>query len=421
MARRSFGVRTPQAPLGRILAQPIGLLAWIGQAIGMRFATKALRVGQDPDPKYRAVVPPLYQSSTFAWEDLNHIPRIDYTRCTNPNRDMLEQVLAALENGTRAVGFSSGMAAISGVFSLLRQGDHLLMADDIYGGTFRLAEQHLPKYGIETTFFDALRPESIAAAVRPRSKMLIFEGPTNPTLRVPDIAAVVQEAKRHGLITVFDNTFASPALQNPLDLGADVVVHSTTKYIAGHSDVVGGVAITRDEAIGEEVFEWNKAYGANPSPFDCWLTLRGLRTLSCRIERHCDNAQRVAEALEADVRVTRVHYPGLASHPDHAVAKRQMRGYGGMVSIELPTVEIARTVAESTEVFLLAESLGGVESLIAYPPLMSHATMTEDQRVQRGIPPTMLRLSIGVEDPADLIDDLLQAISKATEHAGIRV
>jgi cystathionine beta-lyase/cystathionine gamma-synthase len=379
----------------------------------MRFATKALRVGQDPDPKFRAVIPPLYQSATFAWEDLDHIPPIDYTRCANPNREVLEQVIASLENGRHCVLFASGMAAIGGTFALLQNGDHLLMANDIYGGTFRLAEKHLPRQGISTSFFCAHNPLSIHDVVQPNTKMLIFETPTNPNLRVSDIAAVVQEAKKHGLIVVFDNTFASPALQNPLDLGVDIVVHSTTKYISGHSDVIGGAAITNDPDLHTHLFEWNKAWGAVPSPFDCWLSLRGVKTLACRMRCHCSNAQAVAEFLAGHPQVARVHYPGLPEHPDHQTAKRQMRGFGGMLAFELHSVEAARKVAEGTKVFLLAESLGGVESLVAYPPLMSHATMSEDQRLERGIPPTMLRLSVGVEDVDDLIEDLDNALRNA--------
>lgn len=376
----------------------------------MRFATKALRVGQEPDPKFRAVIPPLYQSATFAWEDLDHIPPVDYTRCTNPNRIMLEEVIASLENGRFGTLYSSGMAAIAACFSLLQQGDHLLMAGDIYGGTFRLGEKVLPRQGISVSEFCAHHPGTIAEAVQPNSKMLIFETPTNPNLRVSDIAAVAAEAKKHGLIVVFDNTFASPALQNPLDLGVDIVVHSTTKYITGHSDVIGGATVTNREELNYALFEWNKAIGASPSPFDCWLSLRGVKTLSVRMKQHCANAQAVAEFLVAHPKVAKVHYPGLAEHPDHQTAARQMSGFGGMLAFELETVADARRVAESTTVFLLAESLGGVESLVAYPPLMSHATMTEEQRLARAIPPTMLRLSVGIEDPEDLVEDLRQAI-----------
>lgn len=380
----------------------------------MRFATRALRVGQDPDPKFRAVIPPLYQSATFAWEDLDHIPPIDYTRCANPNREMLEKVIASLENGKHAVLFGSGMAAIGAIFAHLQHGDRLLMARDIYGGTFRLGEKWLPKQGIGTDFFCPHDPLTIREAVTPQTKMLIYETPANPNLRVCDIEAVAREAKKLGLIVVFDNTFASPALQNPLDLGVDVIVHSTTKYISGHSDVIGGAAVTNSDELFTHLFEWNKAFGAVPSPFDCWLSLRGVKTLSCRMKAHCSNAQAVAEFLSGHPKVARVHYPGLANHPDHVIARKQMNGgFGGMLAFELKDVATARKVAESTQAFLLAESLGGVESLIAYPPLMSHATMSEEQRLERGIPPTMLRLSVGVEDAEDLIEDLAQALDRS--------
>jgi cystathionine beta-lyase/cystathionine gamma-synthase len=376
----------------------------------LKFATRALRVAQDPEGRFKPVIPPIYQSTTFAWEDLDHIPGVDYTRCQNPNRLILEQVLASLENGQFCTVFSSGMAAIAACFSLLKNGDHLLMAGDIYGGTFRLGEQWLPRSGVSVSEFCAHNPLTIADEVRPETKMLIFETPTNPNLRVSDIAAVCAEAKRHGLIVVFDNTFASPAVQNPLDLGADIVLHSTTKYISGHSDVVGGATITNDPELGNWLFEYNKAFGATPSPFDCWLSLRGVKTLSCRMDRHNANAQAVAEYLATHPLVKHVHYPGLPSHPDHETAKKQMRGFGGMLAVDFESVELARRTAERTKVFLLAESLGGVESLVAYPPLMSHATMTEEQRVLKGIPPSMLRVSVGIEDTSDLIEDLRQAI-----------
>ncbi|MDR3690567.1 MAG: PLP-dependent aspartate aminotransferase family protein [Fimbriimonas sp.] len=380
----------------------------------MRFATKALRVGQDLDPQYMAVIPPLYQSATFGWQDLDTTPKFDYTRCGNPNRNTLEQVIAALENGKHCVAFSSGMAAIVAAFSLAQAGDHILIAGDIYGGTFRIGEKYLPKQGIQVGEFCAHNPLSINDAVQPNTKLLIFETPTNPNLRVSDIAAVVKIAKQHGLIVIFDNTFASPVLQNPLDLGVDIVVHSTTKYISGHSDVIGGAVITNNDDYYTTVYEWNKAVGAAPSPFDCWLSLRGVKTMKCRMDVHCKNAQAVAEFLDAHPRVKTSHYPGLLTHPDHQVARRQMRAFGGMLAFDVDgTVAQARKVAESTNVFLLAESLGGVESLIAYPPLMSHATMTEEQRVSKGIPPTLLRLSVGIEDAEDLIEDLDQALKAA--------
>jgi len=380
----------------------------------VRFSTKSIRVGQEPEAAYGSVINPIYQTSTFAWESLDKIPPIDYTRVSNPNRNALEQVIAALEGGTHGTCFSSGMAAVTAVFSLLKAGDHLVMASDIYGGTRRLTDVVLPRNGIETTEFDSGCAESLHESVRPNSKMVIFESPTNPNLRIADIARVVAAAKQHGLITVFDNTFASPALQNPLELGVDIVVHSTTKYICGHSDVIGGATVTSKADLGEKLFEFNKMIGASPSPFDNWLTLRGVKTLAIRMRQHCENAQAVAEFLEQHPRVERVHFPGLVSHPDHEVAKKQMRGFGGMVSVEVKGgASAARKVAESTKLFLLAESLGGVESLVGYPPLMSHAGMTEEQRLEHGIPPTLLRLSIGIEDAEDLIEDLDQALKQA--------
>ncbi len=308
------------------------------------------------------------------------------------------------------------MAAIVAAFSLLQAGDHVLVASDIYGGTFRVAEKLLPRQGIRVDTFDSARPESIFEVAGPETKLLIFETPSNPNLRVADIAAVVSVARELGILTVFDNTFASPALQRPLDLGVDIVVHSTTKYISGHSDIIGGALVTNDEDIATRAFEYAKTVGAVPSPFDCWLTLRGVKTLSVRMQRHCENALALARFLESHPKVASVTYPGLASHPDHEIAARQMSGFGGMIAFEVVgTPEDAKRVAEATRLFLLAESLGGVESLIGYPPLMSHATMTEEERVARGIPPTMLRLSVGIEDIDDLIADLDQALAKVAE------
>jgi cystathionine beta-lyase/cystathionine gamma-synthase len=384
----------------------------------MRFATKALRVGQTPQGPHLPVIAPIYQTATFAWEDLETTPRFDYSRCDNPSRAVLEEVLASLENGKHCLCTASGMSAIAAALSLLKSGDHVLMAGDIYGGTHRIVCGLLPKQGIENSTFDATRPESLARAAKPNSKMVIFETPTNPTLRVMDIAAIAREAKKLGLISVMDNTFASPCLQNPLDLGCDIVVHATTKYIGGHSDLIGGALITNDKAIKDHAFDWAKTVGVAPSPFDCWLALRGVKTLSIRMERHCENALAVARFLDKHPAVAKTHYPGLESHPDHALAKRQMAAFGGMVSFEVAgTAEDAKRVAERAKVFLLAESLGGVESLIGYPPLMSHAAMTEEQRIERGIPATMIRLSIGIEDKQDLCEDLGEALAHVKPRA----
>ncbi|MBC8063924.1 MAG: PLP-dependent transferase [Chlorobia bacterium] len=388
----------------------------------MRFATKPIRVGQDLDQDHRAVIQPLYQSATFGWKSLSDIPDIDYTRCQNPNRQTLEQIIASLENGKHCTVFASGMASIMGAFSLLQSGDHLLMASDIYGGTFRVAEKLLPRYGIQVTDICTKDPNSIEGHIRPNTKMIIFEGPTNPNLSVMDIAGIASVAKRNGLISVFDNTFASPYLQNPLDMGIDIVVHSTTKYISGHSDVIGGALITNSQEIHDQMFEYSKTVGAVPSPFDCWLTVRGLKTLAVRMKQHCENALAVAQYLEDHPKVAKVHFPGLPSHPDYELAKKQMKDFGGMVSFEVKgTGEDACTFAEGCSIFLLAESLGGVESLIGYPPLMSHATMTEEQRVAKGIPATLIRLSVGIEDKDDLIEDIAQALAKipAREAVGV--
>lgn len=388
----------------------------------MRFATKPIRVGQELDQDHRAVIQPLYQSATFGWTGLDNVPKIDYTRCQNPNRQTLEQIIASLENGEHCTVFASGMAAIMGALSLLQSGDHILVASDIYGGTFRVAEKLLPKWGIQVTDVDTSDVAGIEQHIRPNSKMIIFEGPTNPNLRIMDIAGIAEVAKRNGLVSVFDNTFASPYLQTPLDLGIDIVVHSTTKYISGHSDVIGGALVTNSQEIAEQVFEYSKTVGAVPSPFDCWLTVRGVKTLAVRMKQHCENALAVAQYLEGHPKVAKVHYPGLPSHPDYQLAGKQMKGFGGMVSFEVNgTGEDACTFSEGCNVFLLAESLGGVESLIGYPPLMSHATMTEEQRVAKGIPATLIRLSVGIEDVEDLIEDIEQALAKipARETVGV--
>ncbi len=381
----------------------------------MRFATKAIRIGQDPEREHRSVTYPIYQTSTFAWDQCDAEPPIAYSRVSNPNRNVLEQVLASMENGAFATVFGSGMAAVVAGLSGLQAGDHVLVSSDIYGGTHRYIESILPRQGISHSVFDACRPASIAEQVLANTKMLVFESPTNPLLRVCDIAAVVAEAKKHGLTTLFDNTFASPALQNPLDLGVDIVMHSTTKYISGHSDVIGGALITNSDAHALQAFEWIKNTGATPSPFDCWLSLRGLKTLDVRMRRHCENAQKVAEYLASRDDVEAVFYPGLPDHPDHAIARRQMSGFGGMLSFTIGDAEFARAVATHTECFLLAESLGGVESLIGYPTLMSHGCLTEDQRVERGVHPNLLRLSVGIEDADDLIEDLDRAILRARQ------
>lgn len=377
----------------------------------MRFATKAIRVAQTPEGPHYPVVAPIYQTATYAWPDLDSPPEYQYTRYGAPNADMLARVVAALENAKHGLACSSGMAALSAATSLLKPGDHVVLAGDIYGGTYALAHNVLKEQGIEIGEFDAMRPPSLQGAIHERTKMLIFETPTNPNLRVVDIAAVLAQARLKNLIVVFDNTFATPALQQPLDMGADIVVHATTKYIGGHSDVIGGVVVTNDDVFAQAMVRYNMTTGGTPSPFDCWLALRGVKTLAVRMKAHCANALAVAEFLESHPYVARVHYPGLPSHPDHALAARQMSGFGGMVAVEVAgSGAQARRVAEACRVFLCAPSLGGVESLVSYPPEMSHSALSEEERIAKGIPSNLLRLSVGIEDSSDLTEDLDQAL-----------
>lgn len=387
----------------------------------MRFSTKAIRVAQNPRFNTTAVVNPIVQSTTFLFDNLDEVPPHDYSRVSNPNRSNLEEVLASMENAKHCIVYSSGMAAITACFALLEHGDNLLMATDIYGGTHRLVNTVLPKQGISCTEFDANNPESIRDAIQPTSRMLIFETPTNPHMRVNDIAKIASIAHEYGLIVVFDNTFASPYLVNALDLGADIVVHSTTKYISGHSDVIGGAVMLNDDDRHLQLFEYIKTTGACPSPFDCWLSLRGLKTLAVRMRQHCENALALAQWLEAQPQVAKVNYPGLPSHPDHEVAKRQMpAGFSGMLSFEVVGGwENTRLVCESTKIFQMAESLGGVESLIGAPRVMSHGAMTEEERLERGISPSLIRVSVGIEDIEDLIEDLGQALAKVKVPATV--
>lgn len=360
------------------------------------------------------MINPIYQSATFAWENLDTMPRHDYTRVTNPNRSMLEEVLAELENARYCVAFGSGMAGIVAAFSLLEAGDHLLVASDIYGGTYRLAQKLLPKQGISVDTFDAADPSSLARAAKPNTKAAIFESPTNPTLKVFDIEALASECHQLGILSIVDNTFASPYLQNPIELGVDVVVHSTTKYISGHSDIIGGAVVTNHEWIYEAMKEYIKTVGSVPSPFDCWLCVRGAKTLALRMERHCSNAQAVAEYLAGHPHVSHVYYPGLASDPGHAVAAKQMRAFGGMVSFEVAgTADQTKRFAEALRIFQLAESLGGVESIVGYPPLMSHGCLSPEERAAMGVNDTQIRLSVGIEDVEDLLEDLELALETA--------
>jgi cystathionine beta-lyase/cystathionine gamma-synthase len=374
------------------------------------FSTRAIWSGQEPCTATGATVVPVYQTATFTLPEIGVTKGFDYSRTINPTRVAMERQLAELENGEFGCGFGSGMAAVNGAVSLLRTGEHLVATRDIYGGTHRLFTQVLSQYGIGVTFVDTSDPAAVDAAFRPNTRMLWLETPSNPTLRLCDIRALAK--RKAGVRVVVDNTFASPFLQRPLDLGADIVVHSTTKYICGHSDVVGGIVICNDPEIAERIKFHQNCVGAIPGPWDSYLTIRGAKTLALRMKAHVANAEAIAHFLDQREDVERVYYPGLASHPQHDLAKRQMFGFGGIVSFRpRGGVERAHEIATSTSVFALAVSLGGVESLICSPAKMTHASLSQHERVALGIHDDLLRLSVGIEDCTDLIDDLESALN----------
>jgi cystathionine gamma-lyase len=385
----------------------------------MKFSTKAIHVGQGADPATGATIVPIYQTSTYTQDAVGEHKGFDYSRTVNPTRVALEKQLASLEGAEYGSAFASGMAATAAVLNLLSSGDHAVVTDDLYGGTYRLFSRVLTRYGLEFTYVDMSDLAAVRAAIRPNTKLFWIETPTNPMLKLVDIAAVAA-MRAPGTHVVVDNTFATPYFQQPLALGADIVVHSTTKYIGGHSDVVGGVAITRDKATHELIKFHQNAVGGVPGPNDAWLTMRGAKTLAIRMREHAHNAAIVADFLEANDEVARVFYPGLPSHPQHELAKRQMSGFGGMVSFVLAgPPERGIDFANRLKYFSLAESLGGVESLICHPARMTHGSIPEEDRQRRGITDGLLRLSVGIEDADDLVDDLKQAIA-ATPAATVR-
>ncbi|WP_184815875.1 cystathionine gamma-synthase [Actinophytocola algeriensis] len=375
------------------------------------FETRAIHAGQRPDPRTGSVIVPIYATSTFAQDGVGGLREggYEYSRTANPTRTALEEALASLEGGRHALAFASGMAAAdTALRAVTRPGDHIILGGDAYGGTFRLLDKVLTLWGVEYTSVDLADIEATRNAVRPNTKVIWTETPTNPLLGIADIAALAQVAAGAGARLVVDNTFATPYLQSPLGLGADVVLHSTTKYLGGHSDVVGGALITSDDTLHEQFAFLRNAVGAVPGPFDAFLTLRGAKTLALRMERHSDNAERVVEALLGHRRVTKVYYPGLADHPGHEIAAKQMRRFGGMVSFEVAGgEEAALAVAARTKLFILGESLGGVESLIEHPGKMTHAS-TAGSPLQ--VPDDLLRLSVGIEEATDLVQDLLTAL-----------
>jgi len=382
------------------------------------FATRVIHAGQKPDPSTGAIMPPIYATSTFVQSSPGVHQGYDYARSHNPTRSAYERCAADLESGSQAFAFASGLAAIATVLELVPAGSHIVSGDDLYGGTYRLFERVRRKSaGLTVSYVNLVEPARLEAALRPETKIVWVETPTNPLLQLADLRAIAAVVRAHGLISVVDNTFASPWVQRPLELGFDVVVHSATKYLNGHSDVIGGIAVVgrepHQQALREQLGFLQNAVGAIAGPFDSFLALRGLKTLALRMERHCANALDLAMWLESQPKVTRVFYPGLASHPQHVLALRQMHGFGGMISLRLATdLEGAKRFLETLELFALAESLGGVESLVEHPAIMTHASIPVADRRARGIDDSLIRLSVGVEDVEDLRADLARALDK---------
>ncbi len=376
----------------------------------MGFSTDAIHAGQKPDPSTNAVIPPIHLTTTYYQEEIGKHKGYVYSRSGNPTRDVLQKNLATLEKGKYALAFSSGLAAIHAMSTLLKSGDHSIVSSDVYGGTYRLFEKVLTNYGISFTFVDTTKIENIENAIQSNTKLVHIETPTNPLLAITDIQEVSNLCKLKNLILSVDNTFATPYLQNPLDLGADIVVHSATKYLGGHSDLIGGVLIFNSDELYEKLKFIQNAIGAILSPFDSWLLLRSVKTLAIRMERHNLNALRVAEFLQAHPKVKNIFYPGLQSHPQHSIAKKQMRGFGGMVSFEVEDFETAKKVMYRLKIFTLAESLGGVESLVCHPATMTHASIPKEIREKNGLTDGLIRLSVGIEDVEDLLSDLEQAL-----------
>jgi len=377
------------------------------------FATRAIHAGQTPDPSTGAVMPPIYATSTYVQQSPGVHKGYEYSRSQNPTRMAYERCIADLESGTAGFAFASGMAATATILELIDSGSHVVAVDDLYGGTYRLFENvRRASAGLDFSFVDLAAPDALAAALRPETRLIWVESPTNPLLKVIDLAAIARLGRARGILTCCDNTFATPWVQRPLELGFDLVMHSATKYLNGHSDIVGGVAVVGDRPeIAERLGYLQNAVGAVQGPFDSFLALRGLKTLALRMERHCDNAAAVARFLESHPKIERVAYPGLDSHPQHALAERQMRAFGGMVTAVIEGgLDAARRFLERVEVFALAESLGGVESLIEHPAIMTHASVPADKRAALGISDGLVRLSVGVESEADLIADLDRAL-----------
>ena len=376
------------------------------------FGTRVIHGGQRPDPATGAVMPPIYATSTYAQESPGRHKGYEYSRTRNPTREAYEQCIADLESGTRGFAFASGMAATATILELVPAGSHVIAMDDLYGGTRRLFEGvRKASAGLEFSFVDLTELDALRAAIRDETRLLWIESPSNPLLKIADLESVAALAHEHGILVAADNTFATPYSQRPLEFGCDIVMHSATKFINGHSDIVGGIAVTADAALGERLAYLQNSIGAIAGPFDSFLALRGVKTLAVRMQRHCENAARIASWLEGDARIERVLYPGLPSHPQHELAKRQMQGFGGIVTVFVKgDLETARRFLERARVFTLAESLGGVESLVDHPAIMTHASVPAERRAELGISDQLVRLSVGIEDADDLIADLDQAL-----------
>jgi cystathionine beta-lyase/cystathionine gamma-synthase len=374
----------------------------------MKFGTKAIHGGLEPDPTTGAIMTPIYQTSTYVQEGLGVHKGYAYSRSANPTRSALESNIAAIENGKYGACFASGIAAIDCVIKMLNPGDEVISTDDLYGGTYRIFKTIFEKYGIVFHFVDMLDLQNIKCTINANTKLIWVETPTNPMMNIIDVEATAKIAKEAGVLLAVDNTFATPYLQNPLDQGADIVMHSATKYLGGHSDVVMGALVCNDEAIAKEMYRIQNSSGAVTGPMDSFLVLRGIKTLHVRMQRHCENGEKIARWLKTHPKVDKVYWPGFEDHPNHAIAKRQMRGYGGMISFSLKgnRLEDAKKLAVGTTLFALAESLGGVESLIGHPATMTHASIPQEEREKIGIVDSLIRLSVGIEDADDLIADL---------------
>jgi cystathionine gamma-lyase len=379
----------------------------------LRFGTRAIHAGQKPDPSTGAIMTPVFQTSTYVQPELGRHLGYEYARTQNPTREALEGNVASLEGGRHGLAFASGLAAIDTITKLFSAGDHIVSGEGVYGGSYRLFARVIARQGIEFTFVDSEDLDQIRDAIRPNTRLVHVETPTNPMMRLTDLAAAASIAHEAGALLSVDNTFASPYNQRPLELGADIVVHSTTKYLNGHSDMVGGLVVVSDDDLHERLRFLQNAAGAVPGPWDCWLALRGTKTLHLRMRAHNENGSLIAEWLESQSGIERVYYPGLSSHPQHELATRQMSGFTGMISIELGSMERAKRFVEGVRVFSLAESLGGVESLIGHPAMMTHASVPADRRERMGLTDGLVRLSCGVEDVQDLLEDLEAALKRA--------